>query len=104
MHNEIHNVKKGGEALPSQVLQVVAEGRPAHKGLSKAQRAQCPLVGVYLIYGVDYGMDWWNGTDGMGYQLTKTAKTHIMAVVRLYCLAIAHYNWTVMSSLCFLAS
>ena len=57
VHNEIHNVKKGGEALPSQVLQVVAEGRPAHKGLSKAQRAQCPLVGVYLIYGVDYGMD-----------------------------------------------
>ena len=46
-------------------------------------------------------MEW---TDVMEYQLTKTAKTHIMAVVRLYCLAIAHYNWTVMSSLCFLAS
>ena len=48
-------------------------------------------------------MEW---TDGMEYQLTKIAKTHIMAVAKLHIsgLAIAHFNWTVMSSLCFLAS
>ena len=43
---------------------------------------------VYLIYGMDYGMDRWNGlmewTDGMEYQLTKIAKTHIMAVAKLH--------------------
>jgi len=32
-----------------------------------------PLPRVYLIYGMDYGMDRWNGLhDGMEYQLTKT--------------------------------
>ena len=53
-------------------------------------------------------------TDGMEYQLTKIAKTHhhgrgevvakcYLAIAR-FCLAIARLNWTVMSSLCFLAS
>jgi len=29
----------------------------------------CMWFGVYLIYGMDYGMDWWKMTDGMDYQL-----------------------------------
>jgi len=49
-------------------------------------------------------MEW---TDGMEYQLTKIAKTHHRGrseVVAKCCLAIARLNWTIMSSLCFLAS
>ena len=29
----------------------------------------CMWFGMYPIYGMDYGMDWWNMTDGMDYQL-----------------------------------
>ena len=44
----------------------------------------------------------WNGlmgwTDGMEYRLTKIAKTHHHGRGK-----VARFNWTVMSSLCFLA-
>ena len=55
VHNQIHNIKKPSEALPSQVFQVVTKVvkgqwaglrahfvyRPDHKGILEAQRAQC---------------------------------------------------------------
>jgi len=43
-------------------------------------------------------MEW---ADGMEYQLTKIAKTHHRG--RGEVVAIACFNWTVMSSLCFQA-
>ena len=46
-----------------------------------------PWYEANLIYGMDYGMDWWNGlmewTDGMEYQLTKITKLTIVAVAKL---------------------
>ena len=55
------------------------------------------------------GMDWWNGlmewTDGMDWwngisanQNCQNSLSYVVAVAK-YCLAIAHFNWIVMSSL-----
>ena len=62
---------------------------------------QSGLYGVYLIYGMNYGMDWWNGISAN--QNCQNSPLWPWRSCKC-CLAIARFHWTVMSSLCFLAS